>query len=117
MKRLQGTWEVVRAEFEGKAYPEAIGCRRVFDGATITYVDSSGKTELGRYVIDTRKQPAWIDCARMEEGRMLVSRGIYRLEGDTLTLCSASPGKPRPGDFATTASAIEGLLVLRRVSR
>ena len=45
----------------------------------------------------------------------LVSRGIYRLEGDTLELCQAFPDESRPTEFATRKGDTRLLMVLKRV--
>jgi hypothetical protein len=44
-------------------------------------------------------------------------RGIYKLDGDTLTICSANPGKARPTAFESREESNVNLSVLRRVKK
>jgi hypothetical protein len=55
------------------------------------------------------RSPRRLDIAVVGGGRTM--RGIYKLEGDTLTVCYARPGKPRPREFHNRE---QWLLVLKR---
>ena len=51
-----------------------------------------------------------------EEGDGVLVQGIYRLEGEQLTLCLGKPGHDRPRDFKSQAGGENTLLVLRRAT-
>jgi hypothetical protein len=57
-------------------------------------------------------QPRPIDAVFAKEGRTLL--GIYRLEGNFLTLCLAGPGTRRPTAFASAPGSRLSLFVLKR---
>jgi uncharacterized protein (TIGR03067 family) len=67
------------------------------------------------YRSDPKASPPTIDLwygpeAKPERAHL----GIFRLDGDTLTLCSAPPGTVRPTKFASPAGAELSLVTLRR---
>ena len=41
--------------------------------------------------------------------------GIYKLDGDVLTMCFAAPGEPRPMAFTTGEESKNWVIVLKRV--
>lgn len=44
-----------------------------------------------------------------------VERGIWKLEGHTLTICQGLPGEPRPTEFTCPRGSNRVLVVLKRV--
>jgi uncharacterized protein (TIGR03067 family) len=95
-QRLQGTWEVVSAEGQGTDPVRDRGKRLAFDGDLIRFsgvgvgVDASFKLYPDR-------SPPWIDITNRMAKR--TTPGIYRLEGDRLTVCLGNPASARPTEF------------------
>jgi uncharacterized protein (TIGR03067 family) len=111
LKALQGKWKVVSLEAGGNVLPkEAVPDFTFTVGAD---GKSTGKHPKGEYeatvTVDPRKKPKTIDNLH-ESGDQKGKKqyGIYKLEGDTLTVCITRPGAAegdRPKDFATKDTA------------
>ncbi|HEX3151128.1 MAG TPA: TIGR03067 domain-containing protein [Gemmataceae bacterium] len=65
-----------------------------------------------KYVTDTRQSPPTIDIGMGGNGGY---RGIYKVEGDTLTLCLAIGNRERPKTFESSADQPTTLWVFQRV--
>jgi uncharacterized protein (TIGR03067 family) len=109
---IQGKWVLASGEKEGeKAPPEIVG--KVF----ITFTGdklavSFGENKEGTFKLDPSKKPKAIDLS--VGGKNI--RGIYKLEGDTFTICANEPDKDgRPGEFKTGPGSGTVLMVLKRV--
>jgi RNA polymerase sigma-70 factor (ECF subfamily) len=110
-ERLQGTWVLESGLSNGKDAPAGfIGSLQLtFRGKQLTA--RVGKiTKEGTYTLDPSSNPRGIDLT--ENGRRPL--GIYRLEGDKLTLCLDEQGKARPTEFRAEAGTSHTLMVLRR---
>jgi uncharacterized protein (TIGR03067 family) len=55
-----------------------------------------GKVEERAFKLNVDKQPKEIDLTISEKFQSL---GIFMVQGDTLTLCTAEPGLARPAEF------------------
>lgn len=98
--------EIEKAKREAMA--EAINdVKRRFEGvavvirggtATITHVGIDAATDTKvKFELDPGRYPKGVDViTEVGDGKQKTNRGIYRLEGDDLTLAFAGPDAPRP---------------------
>jgi uncharacterized protein (TIGR03067 family) len=111
LKALQGKWKPVAVEAGGKSFPK--------DGApAFTFIigadgKSKSVTPKGEYqatiTVNPKKRPKTIDNLHETGAQKGIRQyGIYKLEGDRLTVCMTRPGAAegdRPKDFSTKGTA------------
>jgi len=69
------------------------------------------------YTVDPKKSPAEIDIVLVDPGRAAREMaGIYKVDGDTLTLC-LNRGGSRPAKFESPAGSDVMLLTLKRAKK
>ncbi|MCC6420666.1 MAG: TIGR03067 domain-containing protein [Gemmataceae bacterium] len=112
---LNGTWTPVSIEIDGKKLPdkEVVGPRLVIQGNNFT-LHVEKRTVKGTFKADPARTPKTIDAHYEEGGKKMTVLSIYTFQGDTLTVCSAEPGKARPKDFKTAKGDGRELTVYRR---
>jgi len=116
--KLQGAWKVVRNVqngFVAKQDPKDPVLRMYFlDGKLHEmYGEVHGGGPSYSFTLDPKEKPATIDLTSDYDGSTL--EGIYRIEGETLTLCKPIRlSMERPTKFASEADSNLILLVLKR---
>jgi uncharacterized protein (TIGR03067 family) len=115
---LAGMWTAVTAEQDGKPAPALVGHQLVFAGDEFTIFSPDKKVlYAGTYTLDPTADPARIDFLGKAAGdKGKVWRGIYRLDGDTLTTVDDAPDptKGRPTAFAAALGSGHVLIEFRR---
>lgn len=115
-KKLQGTWVVVEAERDGAPLDRIKGNKLVVNDNQFTVITPSAELK-GDLTLTPGKSPKRIDFQH-QEGMLSGKKweGIYKLEGDRLTLCyaEADAGKERPDEFATRRGARRLMIVVER---
>ena len=115
--KLQGTWQAVRAEMDGREAPNADIERFqiMIKGDTLTFLPDN-RSSL--FALDQGKLPKTIDLTPNSgpaKGKKL-SAGIYRLEGTELYLCLNNVSDDaRPSQFKTLPGDGMRLLVLKKL--
>jgi uncharacterized protein (TIGR03067 family) len=116
---LQGAWAATKAERDGKAADDVVGHRLAFTGDRFLIRSRDGKTLYGGTIrVDSGVKPAAIDFEHTEGAlRGKTWKGIYALDGDTLTTCDngPDPGKGRPAAFEAKSGSGYILITFRRV--
>ncbi len=102
LKRHQGTWVATSSTFDGlKAADDIVrSIKRIVTDDHVVW-ERNGKRFAGtRVMLDSTKDPKTIDVIP-DGGRNRGERilGIYKLDGESLTICMASAGQPRPTEF------------------
>jgi uncharacterized protein (TIGR03067 family) len=94
---LQGAWAIVSQEVSGiKATEDAVKLRKPLVVKGDTWTRPSG--EQLTFKIDPAKNPKELDV--IQSGTGATWRGIYKIEGDTLTVCrSQGANLDRPKEF------------------
>jgi uncharacterized protein (TIGR03067 family) len=100
---LEGNWVATRAQTNGAASPEVVGHRLSFTGDRFEIRSRDNKTVYaGTVRTDPNAKPAAMDFAHtLGALNGKTWQGIYRLDGDTLTVCdnAADLTKARPTTF------------------
>jgi uncharacterized protein (TIGR03067 family) len=107
LEQLQGEWKLTSAIRDGKEAPA-----KEIENAVLTVKgDTFTMAKSAKGKIDATKKPAEIDITPKEGSS---TKGIYKLEGDTLTFCFAKPGNARPKEFASKEGGETILMVFKK---
>ncbi len=119
LAKLQGTWQLISAETNGKKTPEdqvkQIRVKIEKNHHTVTFGDQVVAREV-TFTLDPTTQPKSIEDTLSEEpyrGKKI--RGIYLLEGDSLTACVGAIDAPRPTEFSSKPGSGQTLRQFQRV--
>src|SRR5262249_27010315 len=109
---FQGGWTMVSLEQRGEKAPDEVvkGYKLTVQGDRWTVTTPEGEETTRTFRIDPSQDPKTMDMTTRTGDKETVSRGIYKLDGDTLTLCRTTGDLDRPKEFKTTAEA--GILVV-----
>ena len=117
-KNLRGSWTATKAERDGKAADDDVGHRLSFTGNRFRIQSKDGKVLYAGIVReDPSAKPAAIDFEHT--GGALKGKtwkGIYALDGDTLTTCDNAPNldKGRPAVFEAKSGSGYVLITFKR---
>lgn len=104
-KKLQGTWKLTEAKVDGKKkdLPSGATASMIFAGDKVTEKMTGQDDEVSTCKIDSSKKPAQIDLTSSKgmDKKSTTNQGIYKLEGDTLTVAYSTLGAfgKRPASF------------------
>ena len=104
-KKFEGLWELIQIESEGKK-PYTIQTYLVIQDDKWTQ-ETLRRKQQWEFRIAPTADPQTIDLVQKDaEGKETIEAGIYKLDKDVLTVCTARPGKPRPKEFKSTAGVV-----------
>jgi uncharacterized protein (TIGR03067 family) len=123
-----GEWVAERTTFAGGDRPlpkEPVRYVFAADGTWATYRgDRKSPGQNRTYSVDPATSPAAIDLGfdeidadRDPPSQRQVVRGIYKVDGDRLTLCLALAGRGRPTAFESAADKPTTLWVFKRLKK
>jgi len=114
----RGTWSVISMIREDRdAEPEVLASIvRVVDGSRIVW-KRDGKSFAGlQFTLGKTDSARTIDL--MADGGPALGKrvlGIYRFEGEILTICVGDPGQPRPTSFEAKSGSRTTLQKFKRI--
>jgi uncharacterized protein (TIGR03067 family) len=102
LKKLEGAWKGHLREVDGKVLSkddiDKTAFNVVIKGDTYKVYEAGAVVDEGTFKLDAGKKPRHIDVKTKND---VVLKGIYKIEGDKMTVCFAAPCVERPSDFKT----------------
>lgn len=112
---LDGEWKITSGIREGRTEEQNITVRMIISGNKWT-MKLGDRENPATFTTDTTVSPATIDMTLDVEGEDAVpGKGIWKLKGDTLTVCFAMGEGERPTDFSPTKDNV--VFVCERVKK
>lgn len=118
---IEGGWTLVSVESEGKKNPppaELPEAEKKFRATADKLYSTKNKQEESiRYKLDPSKSPPEVELTSdRKDGTSETMYGIYKLEGDTLTLCVVPSADPadRPKEFKTAPGSKVLIMTLKK---
>ena len=116
--RFMGKWDVLARESGGESLDMTDRDFSITFGADRYRLVIDGRTRQGgTFTLDPKRQPYRIDWTARIDGKEHRVLGLYEFRGETLKLCMANAGEPRPAKLATTGLGYVVLYTLRRSAR
>lgn len=117
-KGLEGTWTITSVVRNENPLPDdrLKNARFLFRGER--FVQELGERTLakGTFHLDSESDPQTIDLTMSQgEDKGKTILGIFRRDGDVLTICGAGPGGERPTEFAARDGSGHTLITCQRV--
>jgi uncharacterized protein (TIGR03067 family) len=120
-ERLQGSWKMASLNVNGEKVPDdAIEMAKLVvkdDQYTITLGEQT--TSAAKFTMDSSKTPKQVDfkyTEGLQKGQ--TAKGIYKLDGDTFTMCrSLTEEGDRPAEFTAAADSGRLLVVWTRQAK
>jgi len=111
--KIEGTWLVVSAVQDGKDEEKAKDSKLTFKDGKITVQKEGDNDKNATYKLGTADKLKTIDVS--PEGKDESIKGIYKLDGDKLTICiTHKPDGDRPTEFTGKEGSGQMLLELKR---
>jgi uncharacterized protein (TIGR03067 family) len=107
LKAMQGDWAGDSFKRDGMAFPDddAQALFRTVKGDRYTLSRFRKKVGSGKFTIDATKSPREIDFLpdAPPKGKAIPAiKGIYKIDGEKITMCYGAPGGKRPAKFEST---------------
>jgi len=102
---FEGDWAMLSGVMDGKAMDASLlpWVKRNTRGDQTTVMAGPQTQVKVTFTFDASQSPKAIDYVNLAGANKGKSQqGIYKLEGDVLTVCIAPPGAPRPAEFASS---------------
>jgi uncharacterized protein (TIGR03067 family) len=115
LEKFQGKWATASITVDGKKEDEIKDRFLVIKGEKATFLYEDKERGTGSITLDPGQSPARLDF-KYEDGpaKGKTLKGIYKFDGDTLTLCYGGFGNDRPTEFASKAGSGTILIVQKR---
>lgn len=102
---IEGDWAMVSMVQDGKPLDASMvkWVSRTMHGSRTTVTAGPNTMLNAEFICDPAQDPNTIDYTLLEGANKGQKQlGIYKVEGDVLSICMAAPGKPRASEYASS---------------